>query len=275
MDNIRICNLEVFARHGASPEERALGQKFVISASLAVDLRSAGKSDRLEESIDYSEICGAIKRYVEGNTFCLIETVAEGLAELLLTQNPLLKSVRLEVKKPWAPVGVQLETVSVEIERGRHSAYIALGSNIGDREAHLNAAVAGLNNLSGCRVVRVSKFIDTEPYGYTGQDNFLNGCLELETLLGPLELLEMLHQIENSAGRVRDARWGPRTLDLDILFYDDTVMSTDGLRIPHIEAHKRDFVLIPLNEIAPNLLHPILGKTVREMLEELGNDTVY
>ena len=270
MDRINIKNLEVFARHGVYAEERALGQKFIISASLFADLRYAGKSDDLGASIDYSQICKTIKDFAEANTFSLIEAVAEGLAWKLLVSEPLIRKLWLEVKKPWAPVGMPLETVSVEIERGWHTVILALGSNMGDKKAHLDSAVYELTRAQGCKVVSVSGFVETAPYGYTEQDEFLNGCLKMETLLAPRELLDLLHVIESKSGRVREIRWGPRTLDLDIIFYDDLIMSDDVLRIPHIDAHNRDFVLQPLSEIAPNFLHPVFGKTVAELLQELG-----
>jgi len=274
MDRINIKNLEVFAKHGVTPEENVLGQKFLISAALYTDLRLAGKSDNLAESLDYGDICCYIKAFVEGNTFRLIEAIAERLAEELLIENPALQKVWLEIKKPWAPVAIALETVSVEIERSRHMAFIALGSNMGDRSAFLDLAVCELNKARGCRVISVSGFINTEPYGGIVQDMFLNGCLKMETLLTPEELLELLHDIENKAGRTRNVRWGPRTLDLDIVFYDDMVVSSDTLIIPHAQAHKRGFVLAPLCEIEPNLLHPLLRKTVSELLSELRIDSI-
>lgn len=269
MDKINIKNLEVFARHGVLPEENVLGQKFLISTSLYMDLSGAGKTDDIVKTLDYAEICRAIKSFVENNTFKLIETVAERLAAMLLTKYHPLQRVWLEVKKPWAPIVMPCETISVEIDRSRHTAYIALGSNIGDRESYLRFAISELEKAQNCRVLTVSSFINTKPQGFTEQDDFLNGCLKLETLMTPFELLGLLLDIEKKAGRVRDVRWGPRTLDLDIIFYDDIVMSDKTLRIPHAQAHKREFVLAPLCEIAPGLLHPALNKTVEEMLEEL------
>ena len=191
--------------------------------------------------------------------------MAEGLAAELLLTVPHLKKIKLEIQKPWAPVHLPLKTVSVEIERGWHKAYIALGSNMGDRKAHLQRGVEMLRETEGCRVGQVSDFITTAPYGYLEQEDFLNGCLELDTLLTPEELLERLHEIEQAEKRERKIHWGPRTLDLDIIFYDDLVLDSEVLHIPHIEMHKRDFVLKPLNQIAPWVRHPLLKKTVREM----------
>ena len=180
----------------------------------------------------------------------------------------MMEQVELEIKKPWAPIGLHVESVSVEISRKWHTAYIALGSNMGDRREYLDTAVKKLDGVRGCRVTKVSGYIETEPYGGVEQDDFLNGALELRTLLPPEELLEKLHVIEAEAGRERIVRWGPRTLDLDILMYDDLVMDTPDLTIPHKEMHKRDFVLEPMVQIASHVRHPLKGKTMEELLEE-------
>lgn len=267
MDKIYIKNLEVFARHGVFPEENVLGQKFVISAVLYTSLRKAGKTDDLAESIHYGEVSHFIKELVEKNTWKLLETVAERLAEELLLKTKGLEKIRLEIKKPWAPVGLPLETVSVELERGWHTAYIALGSNLGEKEKNLRFGVEALRASEDCRVLAVSDFIVTEPYGGVEQDDFLNGAMKIRTLLTPHELLERLHDIEREAKRERVIRWGPRTLDLDILLYDDLILDDEELHIPHIEMHKRDFVLKPLCQIAPYVRHPVYGRTAAELLE--------
>ena len=157
----------------------------------------------------------------------------------------------------------------MKISREWHTTYIALGSNIGDSETYLNEAVEKIGQIPTCTVEKVSSYLVTEPYGVTDQPDFLNACLKLRTLLYPKELLKELNRIEKEAGRERIIHWGPRTLDLDILLYDDIVLEEDDLCIPHVEMHKRSFVLKPLAEIAPYKRHPVYGKTVREMLEEI------
>ena len=229
MDKIKIENLEIFAKHGVFPEENFLGQKFVLSAVLHTDTRKAGLTDELSYSVHYGEVSHLIKKIVEENTWKLLETVAEETAKAILLSYPTVSQVDLTIKKPWAPIGLPLDTVSVEISRGCHTA----------------------------------------PYGGVEQDDFLNGALALKTLLTPQELLERLHEIEQEAHRERLIHWGPRTLDLDILLYDDLVLDTPDLIIPHVEMHLRDFVLIPLAQIAPWKRHPVLGLTVSQMLADL------
>ena len=271
MDRIRIQNLEVFANHGVFPEETRLGQKFLVSAELLVDTRAAGKSDELDQSIHYGMVAQEITSYMKTHTRKLIEAAAEDLAEHLLLTYPLMKGIVLEIKKPWAPVGLPLETVSVCIERRWHKAYVAFGSNMGDKRAHVEAGIRVLREEPGIRLGQISDMIVTEPYGGVDQDDFLNGCLELETLLTPHELLEVLHKAEQQEKRERLIHWGPRTLDLDLLFYDDEILESPELVVPHPEIEKRTFVLEPLAQIAPWKVHPVLKKRIKTLLGELEN----
>ena len=153
------------------------------------------------------------------------------------------------------------------------TAYIGLGSNLGDRSAHLERGFAGLGQIEGSSLHRRSGIHETMPVGPVTQGPYLNAVAAIETTLTPRELLDHLLRIESTAGRDRSAeqRWGPRTLDLDLLLYGDQVVDQEGLTVPHPRMHEREFVLRPLFELAPDLLHPILRQTVSELLESLGS----
>lgn len=268
-DEIRIRGLEVYANHGVYPEETRLGQRFTVDLELYTDTRRAGLADELELSVDYGAVCHFVSDWLREHSCKLIESAAERCAMAVLERWELLEGLALELHKPSAPIGLPFADVSVRIERFWRRAYVALGSNLGDRRAYLEGAVRGLAALPGCRVKAVSEFIETEPFGYTEQPRFLNGCLALDTLLPPLELLDELQRLEQAALRERKLHWGPRTLDLDLLFYEDLKMDSARLTLPHPGIAERDFVLRPLAEIAPDLVHPVLGKPIRRLLAEL------
>ena len=148
-------------------------------------------------------------------------------------------------------------------------AYIGIGSNIGDKTANCQTAVESLAEAG--RIIGVSSFYYTEPVGYKEQEDFINAVAILETNCPPLELLAICHAIEDRLGRRRTVRWGPRTVDLDILLYGDLVMRRPDLIIPHPLMAARKFVLAPLVEIAPEVVHPVLHKTMLELLRDLQN----
>ncbi len=142
--------------------------------------------------------------------------------------------------------------------------YFSLGSNLGDRQANLRAAVLLIDKNIG-KVARKSKVYETEPWGEPAQDKFLNQVIMANTTLQPRDLLEIIAVIEKELGRVKKEKWGPRTIDIDILFYGKRVVRDKGLDIPHPELHKRNFVLVPLLEIAPDLEHPVLKQPIDEL----------
>lgn len=269
MDIIRIDNLEVYAYHGAYDEEKEKGQYFYVNAELYTNTRKAGMNDDLDVSTNYGTVCDFIHDFMTKHTYDLIETVAEQLAQALLLEFKLVKSVLLEIKKPHAPIEREFESVSVEIERGWHEAFVAFGSNLGDKEKFIEEAIEALSNLPQINIVAISDKIVTKPYGNVEQDVFLNGVMKIETLLPADELLQILQKVEEHAGRERKIHWGPRTLDLDIIFYDDDIISEDDLIVPHPDMKNRDFVLKPLMQIAPYKLHPVYRKTISDMYVEL------
>ncbi len=268
-DEIRIENLEVYAYHGVFPEENEKGQPFFVNAVLYTSTREAGEADELTLSTHYGEVCHFITKWMQEYTYKLIETVAENVARETLLRFPLIKEIDLEIRKPQAPIGLPFESVSVKIHRGWHQAYLAVGSNMGNRETYIENGLKNLESKGDIRIKKVSELIVTKPYGGVEQEDFLNGVLEIETLLTPLALLDRIHETEALADRKRQVHWGPRTLDLDILFFEDEIISCDRLTVPHADMQNRFFVLKPLSEIAPYKLHPVLHKSVKQLLEEL------
>ncbi|MGX0645455.1 2-amino-4-hydroxy-6-hydroxymethyldihydropteridine diphosphokinase [Staphylococcus hominis] len=151
-------------------------------------------------------------------------------------------------------------------------AYLGLGSNIGDRKQQLLKAIDLIGNIKGIKVTKQSSIYETAPIGYTDQPNFLNLCLEIETELSPQQLLKHCLDIEQQLYRVREIRWGPRTLDIDILLYSDNIIETDNLSIPHPRMQERAFVLIPLNDIASDKKDPRLNQKIHDLV--FPDDTV-
>ena len=268
-DEIRIRELEVYAYHGVYEQEKKEGQPFFLNVTLYLSVRKAGETDDLTCSVNYGEVCRKLDQWMREQSYDLLETVAEKLSERLLSTYPLIHHMELEVRKPQAPIGLPFGSVSVKIRRGWHQAYLSIGSNMGDRKAYLQGALDQLCECRKMRNVKASSFLETKPYGNMEQDDFLNGAVSLETLYSPRELLDFLHEIEQKADRKREVHWGPRTLDLDILFYDKWIYEDEALILPHVDLENREFVLRPLCELAPNYRHPILQKTVAQMLQEL------
>ena len=147
MDVIKIRDLEIYGHHGVMKEENVLGQKFLVSLALYTDTRAAGESDNLADSVNYAEVSYLVKEQMEKETYRLIEAAAEQLAKKILLKFPLVKKVEVEIKKPWAPILLPLDTVSVSITRGWETAYLSIGSNMGDRKAYLEAAIEELKKV--------------------------------------------------------------------------------------------------------------------------------
>jgi len=154
----------------------------------------------------------------------------------------------------------------------RHIAYIGIGSNLGNKLHQCEKAISEILKIDRHKLLARSSFFKTQPIGYTPQDWFVNGVVKIETDLEAPELLWELKRIESHLGRTETFRWGPRMIDLDILFFDDIEIQTEELQIPHPRVQQRQFVLIPLAEIDRNLIHPVLKKTIQELLNDSKED---
>ena len=270
MDKIHIKDLEIIGFHGAIPEEKVLGQKFVLSFELDVDLRQAGKNDDLTKTVHYGELAQKVEEEFTKTSYDLIEKAAEEICEFVLLNYPLVKKVKLLLKKPWAPTRKHVEYVAVEIERKWNKVYIAAGSNLGDKEETLKEAIYIIDKRKDCVVTKVTNFYTTDPVGYEDQDQFVNCVFEINTLQTPSELMDTLLEVEKDFKRERIIRWGPRTLDLDIIFYNDIISYDEHILIPHPRAHERQFVMKPMCDINPYYVHPIYRKRVMDISSELG-----
>lgn len=272
MDRICIKELEIFAHHGVFEHEKINGQNFYVNAVLYVDTESAGISDDLEQSVDYGSVCSLIKKVMTEKNYNLIEAAAQAVACSILCKFRFVKSVDIEIRKPEAPIDMKFDSVSVKIHRSWHTVIIAVGSNMGDSKAYITEAVKKLSENDYIKDLRQSELIVTKPYGYTEQEDFLNGAVICQTIYSPHGLLKLLQSIENEAGRVRKIHWGPRTLDLDLILYDDEIINDADLTVPHPDMHNRMFVLKPAAELAPNYRHPVIGLTLAQLRDKLSEN---
>ncbi|WP_368488415.1 2-amino-4-hydroxy-6-hydroxymethyldihydropteridine diphosphokinase [Clostridium sp. BJN0013] len=269
MDIIHIKDLEVYAYHGVNQAEKDLGQRFLISLKIFLDLSEAIDKDDLNKTVNYSKLCFEIEKEFKKKRYNLIERSAQALADFILKKYEIVERVVVKVKKPWAPIGKPLEWVAVEIDRCWHKAYIAIGSNMGNREKNIKDAIYNIDCSSYNKVTKISKLYNTKPVGYVEQEDFLNGALEIKTLMAPKKLMEFLLEIEKTLKRERTIKWGPRTIDLDIILYDNIVTCEEEIIIPHPKMQERLFVLKPLCDIAPYVVHPLLNTRIIDLTREL------
>ncbi len=256
MDRILIEDLRVLTIIGALPHEREIAQPLRIDLSIGVDLHNAGRSDELNDTVHYGLVCERVVEMARDSKDILLERLAAKVADVVL-EFDLVELVEVKVTKLRPPVPEPVESTSVCVTRTRaeaaappledHEVIVALGSNLGDREGYLRFAVGELGN-----VVALSQVYETEPVGGPdGQDAYLNMVVKVQTSLDPYAFIRRCQRIEANALRQRIVHWGPRTLDVDVLFYDDVHITSEKLTVPHPRINERRFVLTPLSEIAP------------------------
>lgn len=256
-DQIHITALRAVTIVGALPHERQIPQPLQIDLILDIDLSDAGVSDDLGDTVHYGEVADRVVAAVQENRDVLLERLAARVVGVVLDFER-VQRVDVLLTKLRPPIAVDAATTAVRLSRTRsveaaavrrsHSAWIALGSNLGDRNGFLRAGVLGLGN-----VMAMSQVYETDPIGGPeDQGAYLNMVVEIATTLDPFGLLRQCQRIEAESMRERVVRWGPRTLDIDIVMYDDIVVHSDDLTVPHPRYAERRFVLTPLAEIAPD-----------------------
>ena len=261
MDQIEIKGLRVMTVVGALAHEREAAQPVLIDLRLTVDLRQAGRTDSLAATVDYAAVSERVADAARAARDVLLERLAVRLAAMALGFDR-VAAVEVALAKLRPALAEDLASTAVRIRRWQgeaapeepevHHALVALGSNLGDRAAHLRLALRRLGGVTG-----QSQVYETDPVGGpTGQGPYYNMVAALETVLEPLAFLRRLHEVEAQAGRVRGERDAPRTLDLDLLYYDDLTMSGPGISVPHPRLAERRFVLAPLAELAPERCPP-------------------
>lgn len=270
MDEIKIKGLKIYGHHGVFEFEKTNGQFFYLNVTMKLETQEAGLTDDLTKSVSYADVCADIEKLHETEVYNLIETAAESTAYMILEKYSLVQSVTVEVCKPEAPVSQEVQDLSVCITRKRHQVFVAYGSNMGDSKTTIESALEDIEADRYCKLVKKSTMVISKPYGGVEQADYHNGVVEIETYYEPESLLDFLQTIEYKYGRTREIHWGPRTLDLDIILYDDMIINSKRLNVPHPDMASRDFVLGPLAEIAGYKLHPVTRRTMSAMAADIS-----
>ncbi|MDF7673672.1 2-amino-4-hydroxy-6-hydroxymethyldihydropteridine diphosphokinase [Acetobacteraceae bacterium ESL0709] len=268
LTRVFVRDLCLFAHHGVLPEETRLGQRFFISMDVAADIDLAITGDDYTQAVCYSQLCSIASDVSRHANFQLIETLADRIAQAVLEYYSQVVEVRIEIRKPSAPLPYTVREVAVEVTKKRvESIGLSLGANIGEREATLKAALETLARTEGVQLDRVSSLYDSAPWGIEDQPSFVNLCLLARTSLNPLALLRLCKETECLLGRAPGRHWGERALDIDVLFYGQKEVKTPVLTLPHPHLFERAFVLEPLYELDPTL--SLSGRTIKDALARL------
>lgn len=270
-DTITLRGLRIRGYHGVYAVERERGQDFVVDAVLSLDTRRAARTDDVGDTVHYGVLAEQLAAIVAGEPVGLLETLAARLADACLA-DARVASVEIVVHKPQAPLGLAFDDVEVRIRRARGLVVLALGSNLGDRLAHLQAAARA---LAGLAPLRASGVWETDPVGGPEQGRYLNAVVVLAPSpalpADPLALLDLTQSLELMRDRERRERWGPRTLDIDIVAVGAGTLATGRLVLPHPRAAERAFVLLPWLEVEPDAVLPGAGR-IADLAVDLAPD---
>lgn len=267
MDKITVTGLKFYANHGVLKTEKEQGQYFTIDCAFYLD--TSLTHDEITNTVNYGELSCAIVEFSKTNTFDLLESLANKLAGHLLVKYPLIKKLTLTIHKPQAPIPVHFTDVSLKITREWKTCYLSIGSNLGNRAKNLDLVSTEILKHPQVLELAKSSYLETEPYGVLDQPKFLNAVIKLKTTLTIEQLLNFCQNIEKLAKRIKTRKWGERTLDVDILLYSNEIIFTSNIIIPHPEMTKRTFVLEPLAQIEPYLIHPIKKESIADLYEKL------
>ena len=283
LDQIRLSGVTARGTHGVFDFERREGQDFTVDVVLHTDISAAAATDDLTRTTHYGELAVTVADIVRGDPVDLIETLAERIALACLAPAGVF-AADVAVHKPQAPITETFGDVVVAIRRERTvlldraptepvPVVLALGTNLGDRLMILRSALEDLRGTEGLEVSTVSPVVETDPVGGPEQPDYLNAVVLARTTLSPHELLATVNLIEAGHGRERSVRWGPRTLDVDVISYDDLRSYDEKLTLPHPRAHQRAFVLAPWLAADPEavLLTETGTEKVAVLLEEAAD----
>ncbi len=239
-----------FSHIGVFDFEKKQGQRFIVDLVLDFGYCEAADTDELSQTTSYADVFQQLEKYFEQASVDLLEHACTEIIDLLFEFDSKIVAIDIVLKKPDAPIDGQFGYMAVHQKRKRYNlVYLSLGSNLGNSVELLHIAIEKLEALSGVSHLRKSEFIQTMPWGKTDQPNFVNAAVELIYQGSPFKLLKQCQQIEMEMGRKRKEKWGPRLIDIDIIFFDDLEINTETLKIPHPYHRERDFVMNPILEL--------------------------
>ncbi|MCL6088415.1 MAG: 2-amino-4-hydroxy-6-hydroxymethyldihydropteridine diphosphokinase [Actinobacteria bacterium] len=285
MFKIFVKNLTLYAYHGVKPEEKREGQYFIFNVQIRIKKESFKDRDNLCETVNYSEAIRIIKEINLKNKFDLMETLAEEIASGISKMSPIISSVKVKVEKINPPLDEKLDSVGVSYklevnkeagfkpasEKNQHQVYLSVGTNEGNKLDNIRKALNLISKLGIVKILEVSSIYETEPMYYKNQNNFYNLVIKAAVKIdvSPFVLLGYLKNIEYEMGRkVQPVKNGPRIIDIDILYIEGLNINSDILKIPHPKLSERNFVIMPLSEVAPDFkinglnIHDYISKNV-------------